>query len=213
MYASPAVERFGYEPEELVGTPSRQLVHPDDVARHRRAVIDAVTNTGTSSIEWRVRTAGGEYRWVEVVITDMRDVPAVAGIVANMRDISDRRQAEAERIEAEERFRQGFERSAFGLAILDLRYSCTSANSALSELLGCSVEDLLGRHPLEFLHPAEAATAQKGAERLLLRDGPHVLQARTSLGPGRRQHRVGGGRHDRRAGRARRGQLLLRADA
>jgi diguanylate cyclase (GGDEF)-like protein/PAS domain S-box-containing protein len=172
VYASPAVERFGYVPEDLVGTPSRQLVHPDDAAQLRQTVIDAVVSTGSSSIEWRFRTAGGEYRWTEAVITDMRDVPAVAGFVANIRDITDRKQAEAERIEAEERFRQGFERSAFGLAILDLRYSCTSANSALSELLGCPVEDLLGRRPLELLHPAETAVAQEGAERLLLRDGP-----------------------------------------
>ncbi len=172
VYASPAVERFGYSPEDLVGTPSRQLVHPDDVAQHRQAVFNAMHDTGAASIEWRIRTADGLYRWTEEVITDMRDVPAVAGYVANIRDITDRRQAEAERIEAEELFRQGFERSAFGLAVLDLRFSCASANTALSELLGYRVGDLLGRRPLEFLHPAEAAAAQEGAERLLRPDGP-----------------------------------------
>ncbi len=172
VYASPAVERFGYQPEDLVGTPSRGLVHPDDVARLRETVFDTVANSGTASLEWRIRTASGAYRWTEEVITDMRDVPAVAGYVANMRDITDRKQADAERIEAEERFRQGFERSAFGLAILDLRFSCTSANSALTELLGYGAGDLLGLRPLELLHPAEAAAAMEGAERLLRPDGP-----------------------------------------
>ena len=43
--------------------------------------------------------------------------PPSRGYVANVRDITDRKHAEAERIEAEERFHQGFERSAFGLAV------------------------------------------------------------------------------------------------
>jgi diguanylate cyclase (GGDEF)-like protein/PAS domain S-box-containing protein len=99
-------------------------------------------------------------------------VPAVAGWVANIRDVTDRKEAEQERVEAEERFRQGFERSAFGLAILDLEHSCTSANTALADLLGYPVEQLLGRRPVEFMHPAETDAARAGAERLLRSDGP-----------------------------------------
>src|SRR5207244_2774915 len=108
-YASPAVERFGYAPDEVVGRPSRSFVHPDDVSRHRDGVHETLVDTGTASVEWRFQAADGSYRWVEEILTDMRDVPAVGGYVANVRDITDRKRAEADRVEAEERFRQGFE--------------------------------------------------------------------------------------------------------
>src|ERR1700750_1884131 len=98
-YASPAVERFGYRPEDVVGRPGREFVHPDDVERHGDTVRETVARTGTATVEWRFRVADGSYRWTEEVLTDMQDTPAVGGWVANIRDITDRRQAEAERSE------------------------------------------------------------------------------------------------------------------
>ena len=171
-YASPASERFGYAADELIGLPSRDLIHPDDVARYREDVFDTVARIGTATVEWRFRKADGTYSWVEEVLTDMHDVPAVGGWVANIRDITDRRDAEDERIEAEERYRQGFERSAFGLGVLDLEQTFTSVNPALAELLGHTPELLLGRRPMEFLHPSESESARGGIERLLHGDEP-----------------------------------------
>ena len=100
-YASPAIERFGYQPDEVVGRPGREFIHPDDVERHRERVRETVARTGTATVEWRFRVADGSYRWTEEVLTDMHDTPAVGGWVANIRDITRRRQAEAERSEAE----------------------------------------------------------------------------------------------------------------
>jgi diguanylate cyclase (GGDEF)-like protein/PAS domain S-box-containing protein len=169
-YASPASERFGYAPEDLIGTPSRDLVHPADLERHRDAVDETVRRVGSATVEWRVRRADGSYCWVEEAFTDLHDVPAVGGWVANMRDITDRRNAEDARVEAEERYRQGFERSAFGLGVLDLDHTFTSVNPALAELLGQTPERLIGRRPLEFLHPTESDGARLGIERLLSGD-------------------------------------------
>jgi diguanylate cyclase (GGDEF)-like protein/PAS domain S-box-containing protein len=166
-YASPASIRFGYAPHRLIGVQSRDLVHPDDVARHRNSVLDAVAAHGSATVEWRILCADGSYAWVEEVFTDLHDVPAVGGWVANMRDITDRRNAEEERIEAEERYRQGFERSAFGLGVLDLEQTFTSVNPALAELLGHDADHLIGRRPLEFLHPTEGDSARSGIEHLL----------------------------------------------
>ena len=103
----------------------------------------------------------------------MRDIPAVDGYVANVRDITDRKHAEAERIEAEERFRQGFERSAFGLAVStssrrSRRSTPRSPSCSATRSTACSAD---GRS--EFLHPAESETARTGIDGLLRGDAPH----------------------------------------
>jgi diguanylate cyclase (GGDEF)-like protein/PAS domain S-box-containing protein len=166
-FVSPAIERLGFSPDDVVGRRAAELVHGEDLALLSDPLARDVLRDGAGKVEWRMRHVDGSYRWCEWVVTDVRDVPAVAGFVVNVRDVTDRKRAEAERSEAQERFRQGFERSAFGLAVLDLHQMITSANSAFAELLGRPVEHLVGRDPLEFLHPAESESARSGFERLL----------------------------------------------
>jgi diguanylate cyclase (GGDEF)-like protein/PAS domain S-box-containing protein len=171
-YASPAVECFGYTPDDVTGTVGWDYLHPDDLLQAKTRLAAALRASESISVECRLRSANGDWRWTDAVVTDMTDVPAVGGIVANVRDVTDRHRAEQRRREAEERYRQGFERSAFGLAVLDLEQTFSSVNPALADLLGHSPERLLGRRPLEFLHPAETDAVREGAERLLSRDAP-----------------------------------------
>jgi diguanylate cyclase (GGDEF)-like protein/PAS domain S-box-containing protein len=182
-YASPACSRFGYDPADLIGSASRELIHPDDVARYRDTVFETVETYGSATVEWRLRNADGSYRWVEEVLTDLQDEPTVAGWVINIRDITDRRQAESERLEAEERYRQGFERSAFGLAVMDLQQTFTSVNPALANMLGQPVERLIGSGPLEWLHPTETVTAATGIDRLLRGDAPFYKREHRMVRP------------------------------
>ena len=46
-------------------------------------------------VQVRMAHVDGSWRDVEAVITNLRDEPSVAGYVANLRDISDRKEAEA----------------------------------------------------------------------------------------------------------------------
>jgi diguanylate cyclase (GGDEF)-like protein/PAS domain S-box-containing protein len=95
-YASPAVyDQFGYEPGALVGHVGWELIHPDDVEATVAAfggVGDEPGRHGTA--ELRIKDAAGRYRWVEEVVTNVLDEPAVHGLVANIRDISNRKAAE-----------------------------------------------------------------------------------------------------------------------
>ncbi len=132
-----------------------------------------------------------------------RTNPRSRGWVANIRDITDRREAEAERVEAEERYRQGFERSAFGLGVLDLEQTFTSVNPALAEMLGQTPDALLGRRPLEFLHPTESESARNGIARLLSGDQEFYKREHRMIRHDG-SHRRGAHRHDARPRRRRR---------
>lgn len=92
-YVSPGIEYLlGYQPEELIGTDERKLIHPHDV-RIRDAVVERLKTSGTphAPAELRMRHANGDWRWIETIDTNRLDDAAIAGIVTNARDITDRR--------------------------------------------------------------------------------------------------------------------------
>ena len=107
-YANDAVERIlGYSPAEIVGENAFELMHPDD----REAVRDlfetlvAREEETTDSVEYRHRTADGDWVWLE-----SRMSSAVAadlgGYVVSSRDVTDRKRAEERERETATRLRQ-----------------------------------------------------------------------------------------------------------
>lgn len=99
VYASPAVAAIaGYRRGELVEATERiAAVHPDDraeIARVRAASLRAPGVPFTST--YRARHRDGHWIDLEEVMTNLLDDPAVAGIVANMRDVTAVRRHEAE---------------------------------------------------------------------------------------------------------------------
>ena len=95
-YVSPSIERIlGYTPEELTGQNTFHLIHPDD----RQRVVDAFTEALkipqlTLTLEYRSRHKNGSWRNIETVGKNFFDDPAVAGIVINSRDVTERYRAE-----------------------------------------------------------------------------------------------------------------------
>jgi diguanylate cyclase (GGDEF)-like protein/PAS domain S-box-containing protein len=95
-YESPSVERIlGYKPEDLVGTRAFDYVHPGDLPEVMSAFIKGVATPGmVISLEFRFWHKDGTWRIIEAVASNMLDVPSIAGIVINSRDITARKMAE-----------------------------------------------------------------------------------------------------------------------
>jgi len=96
LYASPSMKRvLGYDPQDLLGNSRWAFVHPDDLDFVTAAWEASVTTTEPGTpIEYRVRHADGTWRWVEGVVGNLLDDPAVQGVVLNIRDITERKAAE-----------------------------------------------------------------------------------------------------------------------
>lgn len=96
QYISPSAERLlGYSPAEWLGRPAFIHVHPDDIARVAAGLEVVLANTAElEPIEFRYRHADGSWRHLEALATNLLDDPAVAGIVENVRDITDRKELE-----------------------------------------------------------------------------------------------------------------------
>ncbi|WP_436928720.1 PAS domain S-box protein [Halosimplex halobium] len=94
-YQSPAVEHvLGYDPDDLVGETAFEYVHPEDRERVTERFTELVEQPGaTEDIEFRMRTADGEWRWIEAKATNRRET-TLEGYVVTSRDVTRRKRRE-----------------------------------------------------------------------------------------------------------------------
>lgn len=97
VYASPAAERLlGHTDVALLGRPFSEFLHPDDASAVLEAYQELIDSPGSVvRVDTRVITADGSWRNMEIAATNRLDDPAVAGIVANARDVTERAEAAA----------------------------------------------------------------------------------------------------------------------
>jgi PAS domain S-box-containing protein len=91
-YVSPSVHRtLGYLPESVVGWSIFGFVHPDDATRLRPLLEQLVAAPAVPvRAEHRIRHADGSWHMLESAGTNLLADPAVAGIVINARDVTER---------------------------------------------------------------------------------------------------------------------------
>ena len=111
-YESPAVERvLGYAVEDRINRGAFDIVHPDDRSRGKYFLREVIASPGAeATAEYRARHADGSWRTLQAVGKNLIADPAVAGIVVNYRDVTDRRALE------EQLRHQAFHDSLTGLA-------------------------------------------------------------------------------------------------
>jgi PAS domain S-box-containing protein len=99
QYASPSIERvLGYRPEERIGHPSYELLHPDDRAKVRAALADLLRRPGgTAQVEARLQHKDGSWRVFDAVGRNLMEEPSVRGLLVHARDITDQVRQRARR--------------------------------------------------------------------------------------------------------------------
>jgi diguanylate cyclase (GGDEF)-like protein/PAS domain S-box-containing protein len=97
VYVSPSHERvLGYSPDELVGQQPLVLIHPEDRDRAREAFAAQILgdpDREPQPVEFRHLHRDGSFRHMEAIATNRITDPAIAGVVVNARDVTERRRA------------------------------------------------------------------------------------------------------------------------
>jgi PAS domain S-box-containing protein len=96
-YQSPSYYQvFGYTEQASLGKDMMSLIHPEDRSNILAIFEQLLQQPGVSvTAEYRVRKRNGEWATLESVGTNYLNDDAVAGIVINSRDITERKKAEA----------------------------------------------------------------------------------------------------------------------
>ena len=211
-----SADALGLEPDDLVGMSG---VRPRPPRRPRRPspsasflLVDGAASTAAAPIDVRLRHADGTYRWFESSGSNQLADPSIRGLVISLRDITDRRAAEAALRMSEERNRSIVEAAADAIISVDAKGIIQSFNRAAELIFATTAADAIGRYYDRFLpEDSLADRAQRARGRARRPADRHdraprfrrtLRRARRGLGgPGRRDallHRRGA-RHQRSA--------------
>lgn len=142
-YVGPSAGRvLGYPPQDSLGKEGFGFVHPDDVPGLMTAFAEALQKPGVAlhCSAFRLRHRDGSWRVFECVGKNLLDNPAVAGLVVNSRDITERAQAEAALRHAYQELERRVEERTAELAEVNtrLRQQIAEHQQAQAELLRLS---------------------------------------------------------------------------
>ncbi|MBU0489581.1 MAG: PAS domain S-box protein [Bacteroidetes bacterium] len=191
-----AAKLFGIENAEvLIGTPALNVVHPD----YREKAIERITKifkTGENAppTEEVLLRADGTTFDAEVsgIPIQHEGLPAVL-VVAS--DITESKKVRREREETERKYRLLAENTSDIISLHELDGKYLFASSVVEKMIGYTPEELVGKSPVQFIHPddsqavievisaglkAKASTIYR--YRILKRDGSY-LWVETSSNP------------------------------
>ncbi|MCX6910481.1 MAG: PAS domain S-box protein [Verrucomicrobia bacterium] len=165
-----ACQRLGYSREEMVQKNLSDIDAPEFLPLVP-AIMEKLKEKKHALWEG-VHVAKDGRRIAVEICADMFELNGKPTILSDCRDISERKQAEEKLRESEERFRQIFEESPSGMAIVgaDLRY--IQANAAFCKMLGYSEEELTSLTSKAITHPEHLKQDVESVEKLLRGDIP-----------------------------------------
>jgi PAS domain S-box-containing protein len=109
-YVSPASTRIlGRRPEEMTGTSWVDYLHPDDLPREKEAASRLLAGERSITLTARARHKDGHYVWLETLITAAVDESGRWSVFTVSRDVTDRKQVEAD-LEESRRFLRSLSR-------------------------------------------------------------------------------------------------------
>lgn len=102
-YNSPSIQRvLGYQPETLAATSAFALIHPDDLEAAHAAFLRALNSPDERiTAEFRVLHQNGSWRNLELIGKSLLPGTELEGIVINSRDVTEKRQTEAQLLRAQ----------------------------------------------------------------------------------------------------------------
>ncbi|EDX73204.1 PAS fold family [Coleofasciculus chthonoplastes PCC 7420] len=158
---------LGYNAEKFIHNAQFwcERVHPEDKAVMNE-VIPQLFAQGHCTYEYRFQHGDGTYHWLTTQLRLVQDETGTPiECVGYLIDITERKQAEESLREQEEEYRRIVETADEGIWSIDMNGNTIFVNPKMAQMLGCSVEQMLGQPMFAFMDEAGKAMATRNLER------------------------------------------------
>ncbi|MEI6622979.1 MAG: diguanylate cyclase, partial [Actinomycetes bacterium] len=193
VWASPSTEAaLGWHPEQLIGSPAIDLVHPDDRPTLLTWRTESLAGAAVDAIELRILTAAGNYRWMShqarsITSADGSVTGRVIGLRDAQRQVADR-QALAGQTEAlarsERRYRLLAENATDVVWQVDAHTVLQWVTPSVESVLGWVPDQLIGTPAADLIHAEDLPAFSAWRDSLLVdpASAPLELRLRTTDG-------------------------------
>ncbi|MGA2159028.1 MAG: PAS domain S-box protein [Dehalococcoidia bacterium] len=177
-------ERLGYTWDELFSRSFLDFIHPDDRQMVGEKHTRRLKGENIENYAFRLLSKDGTVGWVEVraVAIEWEGMPATLNF---LNDITERKLAEDALQKSEEKYRLLVESANEGIHVLQdgiIKFT----NPKFAEILGTTVEKLIGRRVRELIHPDDLGPAMERYHRRLQGEsitGPYQLRYKADDSP------------------------------
>ena len=164
-----AARLLGYSLGERITRSALELMHPDDAPRARDSFVECLRRPGVPlAAEYRLRHKDGSWRNLEGIAVNRLDHPAIAAVVVNYRDVTDRRLAEEALRASEEHLRHIVENAQDLIYYCDREGRFTYVNPTAARVMQYAEHELIGRHFLSLVRPDYQQAAGDVYQRQML---------------------------------------------
>ncbi len=151
--ANPAASQLVMMPRDHIIGMYHLHLYPESLRADVQAGFDLVVQRREKRIRERaVQRSNGELVPVEI-LAQVIPIKGKEVLQGTFRDITERKKAEKQVRENEERFRKIFEGGALGMAFLNLSYKFERVNATLCAMLGYEEAELIGLTFVDITHP------------------------------------------------------------
>ncbi|MCF4102689.1 PAS domain S-box protein [Gillisia sp. M10.2A] len=136
-YVSPASNTIlGIPSEEFLKHNFFYSIHQDDIKDVQEHIFKLHDNKRIQIPTYRVKTANNRWRWIETIVTNLNDDPAVNGIVANSRDITEFVNQEKKLIESLQRYDIVAKATSDTITDYDVEQNIMNYNEGIETMFG-----------------------------------------------------------------------------
>ena len=155
VWNSPAVRQYGLEPEDAIGRPFDEFIHPDDIGKSRKSWDEMIANPGkVFTVEHRASgTPENPDTWIyqHNKLVYLPDAPGINGVVCVCRNETEQKLSEIALRGSEEKYRNILESMEEGYYEVDLAGNFTFVNDAMCEIRGYAREELIGMNNRQYM--------------------------------------------------------------